>query len=1328
ADGFEFRTGAGDAHSPDTAIYFNWTTFPRERIAVSPPIYVSGSSRPLLRFWEKSSHADGPRNDETHTVGLVAGDWDLANLDTLFWEDSSSALINEYRESNLSAGAIEGDTVRIVLWYHLSELAAGWFVDDISLGDAPYGDAGPIDFVSGTNGFVNQAYSPVVEVRNYGFDTPDVPVKLVIDSLGTVVYTDHDIIGRMPENSTANATFADFTPLGSGSGIYTMTVTTELVTVLLDNNPANDTLTAELMVYDALVDLESDNGGLRGSGDWEWGAPTSGPNSAYSGANVWATNLSGNYSQGLHTLDFRLDVGTTYPTFGFASWYSTDGDYFAYDGCNFAVSTDNGTTWTEVSPDRGYDKIAEYSNPLYPDSVFAGTGQQFWEQISFDLSAYSGTVVKARLALGAFYNFYDGWYVDDFAFLDCSLFFPSDDIAAVSIDEPTGLYVFTDYSIDPQGTVENVGTTTQSFDAIMTIEDMSGETVVYADTVSVVDLASGAFQQVTFDSWTVPTLAGEAYTFNLTIENRDDYDASNNLVTAYLVSATHYSEGGPDTYGYEWFDNLSSDPLAPTYSWIELTTSPTADTIGTGLGTLGHFALGFRFPFYGSLYDSVYVNGHGYLTFGGTYSHPSNDCPLPSSTSPYNPLIAGFWDNGYPSQYYDGATIMETFGTSPDMYAVIQYHNYHVTTPAVYTLEWEIILHENGDIVIQFADADEDSPYGLGQSATTGIESDTAGTRSGLTYHCAYPPTYYCNDPGNLMFDGLAILFRLSGPGTVAGTVTDANDASPIEGAIVTASTIIEEIVVDTTDASGNYSIDIAPGAVNVTVEAGGYVADTADVIVVEHQTTRHDVALTSPLAAIDTSPIVFSLGLGDTTTYLIFLHNTGTAPLYYFVTLADTGGVEGVANSPDPELNNAVASSTFNKEPLPVILDVTWMAVTSGGMGIIPPGDSAEIVFGVDFRAPDIVVDSTYQAYAYIDNNSTAPTPVIPFSITAIGGSLAGTVTDANTTSPIEGAIVTASSEQEAIIVDTTDASGNYSIDIAPGSITVTVEAFGYVTGIDQVFVLQNQTTTHDVALTAPIATIDTSPVVNNVPVGDTAVYSKFLYNTGSAPLDYFVALEDTGGIEGVANSPDPELNNVVASSTLNKEPLPVILDVTWMAVTSGEMGTIPPGDSAEIVFMVDFRDSIVEDSTYEADAYIYNSCVNDPTPVIRFSITAAAAGCDYATGDVNGSGNYNGLDITYGVSYFKGGADPMCPLGSCPISPCDAFFYCGDVNGSCNYNGLDITYGVAYFKGGADPIPCPGCPPIGGPASIGNKLRPTEQPAFEPKSESKKESSLGQ
>jgi hypothetical protein len=87
--------------------------------------------------------------------------------------------------------------------------------------------------------------------------------------------------------------------------------------------------------------------------------------------------------------------------------------------------------------------------------------------------------------------------------------------------------------------------------------------------------------------------------------------------------------------------------------------------------------------------------------------------------------------------------------------------------------------------------------------------------------------------------------------------------------------------------------------------------------------------------------------------------------------------------------------------------------------------------------------------------------------------------------------------------------------------------------------------------------------------------------------------------------------------------------------------------------------------------------------------------AGCDYVVGDVNGSDNYNGLDITYGVNFFKYGSPaPQC-APDCP--PCAGWHYCGDVNASCNYNGLDITYGVNYFKyGSPPPIPCADCPPI--------------------------------
>ena len=86
--------------------------------------------------------------------------------------------------------------------------------------------------------------------------------------------------------------------------------------------------------------------------------------------------------------------------------------------------------------------------------------------------------------------------------------------------------------------------------------------------------------------------------------------------------------------------------------------------------------------------------------------------------------------------------------------------------------------------------------------------------------------------------------------------------------------------------------------------------------------------------------------------------------------------------------------------------------------------------------------------------------------------------------------------------------------------------------------------------------------------------------------------------------------------------------------------------------------------------------------------------SGCDYVTGDINNSGGLNGLDVTYGVGYFKGGAAPPY---SCECTPGNSWFVGGDANASCSFNGLDITYSVSYFKGlGPPPIPCPDCPPV--------------------------------
>lgn len=74
-------------------------------------------------------------------------------------------------------------------------------------------------------------------------------------------------------------------------------------------------------------------------------------------------------------------------------------------------------------------------------------------------------------------------------------------------------------------------------------------------------------------------------------------------------------------------------------------------------------------------------------------------------------------------------------------------------------------------------------------------------------------------------------------PGSIAGTVTDTKDGSPIVGAVVTDGTRTA-----TTDASGEYSIaDISPGSYQVTASKEGYESLTSSVTVLSGATTVMD-------------------------------------------------------------------------------------------------------------------------------------------------------------------------------------------------------------------------------------------------------------------------------------------------------------------------------------------------------------------------------------------------------------------------------------------------------------------------------------------------------
>jgi hypothetical protein len=150
-------------------------------------------------------------------------------------------------------------------------------------------------------------------------------------------------------------------------------------------------------------DFELDDGGLTTNGipdGWEWGAPTSGPGSAVSGSNVWATNIQGYYQLGSDSGPIEMVLATpayslfdgSRPAMSFQNWFEAEA---VNDPGYVELSTNNGWSWDYLD---------------YFEGALSGYTLQ-----SYDLSSYSGEVIRFRFRLISNDQLnYPGWYIDDF--------------------------------------------------------------------------------------------------------------------------------------------------------------------------------------------------------------------------------------------------------------------------------------------------------------------------------------------------------------------------------------------------------------------------------------------------------------------------------------------------------------------------------------------------------------------------------------------------------------------------------------------------------------------------------------------------------------------------------------------------------------------------------------------------------------------------------------------------------------------------------------------------------------------------------------------------
>jgi hypothetical protein len=144
-------------------------------------------------------------------------------------------------------------------------------------------------------------------------------------------------------------------------------------------------------------------------------------------------------------------------------------------------------------------------------------------------------------------------------------------------------------------------------------------------------------------------------------------------------------------------------------------------------------SLPFSFTFFEEAYTGVaYVSTNGYLNFIGGNSVYSNVL-LPTAAVP-NGAIYAFWDDLNVDSLASVRT--ELLGTAPNQRFVIEWRNVTFSNDPTKRFDFEIVLHENGVILLQYRYIDNNARE-MGYTATVGIENKAGNSAVQFLYNQA---------------------------------------------------------------------------------------------------------------------------------------------------------------------------------------------------------------------------------------------------------------------------------------------------------------------------------------------------------------------------------------------------------------------------------------------------------------------------------------------------------------------------------------------------------------------------------------------------------------
>ena len=287
--------------------------------------------------------------------------------------------------------------------------------------------------------------------------------------------------------------------------------------------------------------------------------------------------------------------------------------------------------------------------------------------------------------------------------------------------------------------------------------------------------------------------------------------------------------------------------------------------------------LPFPVNLYGQSYQQAHVTTNGFLSFTSPNAVFINT-PLPTRDEP-NTAIYAFWDDLVVDQ---GASVRtEVLGSAPNRQFVVEWRDVRFLAQSTdLRVSFEIVLSESGRITLQYHGIGA-QPVQAGDSATVGIENETGTDALEYSFNRAS------------LADDTAIVLRVPGTGLVRGTVTDANDGSPVPDAVVTVTQQGQAEQTVRADTTGGYQARIRVGSAHLRVAREGYGTDDADVTVsAEDGIVPHDVALRSGRLTLGPDALEVVVPPGQTRQRTLTVGNTGTAPLNWQAREAGGGAV----------------------------------------------------------------------------------------------------------------------------------------------------------------------------------------------------------------------------------------------------------------------------------------------------------------------------------------------------------------------------------------------------------------------------------------------------